>query len=517
MRTVKSFKNINASMLKFFFSIISKFAVRTVLLYTLGEAYIGISSLFASILGLLSLAELGFGNAVIYSLFKPVAENDTVRINALMNFYRKTYLIISGAVLAVGVALMPFLGSFIKDAPENLVNLNVIYLMYIFNVVVSYTFSYNRALLYANQRNDIEAILSLIVQTIYGALQVLVLLLTRNFYVFTLLYPIFTLLENVAITIKVKKTFPQIKARGKIDLQLKKEISKNVLGLLCHRVSGIVIVSADSIIISAFISISILGRYNNYMLPISSIQSMLQMIVIALGSSIGNSVAEKSREENHVIFKKLSYIYFGALIFCSSCLVALLQPLSTLWLKGDEVLNLATIICMVISFYFTMSRYLLGTYKEKAGIILKGAYVSIIEAIVKLVLSLILVHYLGIMGIILGTIISSICVVVILETYIFYKHYLKVSPKGYYLQYIFFILVAAIVGMAAYFGVVYIPSSIPWFILQVFIAVLISGFGFVAFTFWMPQFKESLRTLKAIMQTRKTKLTKESVEETTVS
>ena len=147
-RTEKALYNIVFSVISNVVVLVLKFFNRTILLWTLGEAYLGISGLFSSVFSILDLAELGIGTAITFSMYKPLAENDKEKVKSLMQLYKKSYIAIGIIIMALGIILFPFLPYIIKDKAD-LVNINTIYMLYLAQAVISYCFfSYKSALLF---------------------------------------------------------------------------------------------------------------------------------------------------------------------------------------------------------------------------------------------------------------------------------------------------------------------------------------------------------------------------------
>lgn len=115
MRIKNSLKNIYSGIIGQVICLLCSFITRTFFIRILGSTYLGVSGLFGNILTLLSLAELGVGQAIIFSLYKPLAENDNDKIHALMLVYKKIYRLVFWFVLCVGMALVPFLKYIIND------------------------------------------------------------------------------------------------------------------------------------------------------------------------------------------------------------------------------------------------------------------------------------------------------------------------------------------------------------------------------------------------------------------
>ena len=241
------------------------FILRSAINLTLGAEYLGLNSLFSSIIQVLSLSELGFSSALVYHMYKPIAENDYDTINGLLSLYKKAYKIIGIVVLASGIILTPFLPYIINGTSPNGINIHVLFLIYISNTAISYLmFGYRQSLLVAYQREDLNSIINLFVQVGLQVSQIVVLLLTNNYYIYVLCMPIFTICNNMWILFVSKRLFPWAKPIGKLSKETLQDIKRLVAGTFIQRACAITRNSLDSICISAFLGLTITGIYNNY-------------------------------------------------------------------------------------------------------------------------------------------------------------------------------------------------------------------------------------------------------------
>ena len=158
-----------------------KFVFRRVFVLLLGKEYLGLNGLFTDILSVLSLAELGFGTAVTYSLYRPAATGDTELIKSLMALYRRAYWIIGLIVLAAGLSLTPFLGFFIKGMPKGIPGLSLIYVLNVLNASASYVFAYKSTLLFVHQKKYVDSLIRTAVTAGATAAQIGILLVTGNY------------------------------------------------------------------------------------------------------------------------------------------------------------------------------------------------------------------------------------------------------------------------------------------------------------------------------------------------
>ena len=289
------------------------FVIRTIIIKKLGKKiiiYVGLGSLFTSILQVLSLAELGFGSAIVYSMYKPIAEKDTKMLSALVCFYRKIYRIIGAIILGVGIVIMPLLQFIISgDVPKD-INIYILYIIYLLNTVTSYfMYAYKQSLLLAHQRNDVDSNISSIANLGMYVLQILALLLTENYYAYIIFLPLSTIAINIIRNNKVNKMYPDIGCEGEIPEESKKDMYKRVVGLMLTRVCQVCRNSFDSIVISAFLGLVILGKYQNYYYIMNTIMGFISIIANSVIAAVGNNIVTKSVEDNYKQFNVFTSAY----------------------------------------------------------------------------------------------------------------------------------------------------------------------------------------------------------------
>ena len=177
MRTKNSIKNMIAAMSSNIVTIIIGLVAQAMFIRILGVDYLGLNGLFTNIISMLGIVELGIGNAIIYNLYKPIADNDKESIKSLMKFYKKSYHIIAGIVLIVGLIIIPFLPFLIEEVTVD-VNIILIYLLFLIDIVCSYFLSYKRSIFYAEQKNYIVNIIHIGYTIVLNLFQLLILYFT---------------------------------------------------------------------------------------------------------------------------------------------------------------------------------------------------------------------------------------------------------------------------------------------------------------------------------------------------
>lgn len=477
-RTDNIKRNLIFNVLKFVTQLVLQFVLRTVLIYTMGAEYLGINGLFTNIFAFLNLAELGIGTAIVFSMYKPIADNDVEKIKALQNLYKKFYLYISLVVLALGLVITPFLDFFIKEEVTVNINIYILFLMYLINTLAGYFSAHKRSLLFAYQRNDMENKIRTICIFGMSIIQIAVLAIFKNYYIYFAVNILFTILECILIHLSANKLFPEIRGKSDpLDKDTKKEITKNVSALSLHKMCSLIVSSTDNILISAFLGIAILGAYSNYALIIASIATLFGLITNALMGSVGDLIATRGKEYVYKKYKQIYIIFSYFSGFSCICLFVLIQPFIQVWTGGGVyLLDLFTVVLICITFYFARMRTGVGILKECTGLFYQDMWRTIVEAVVNLVSSIIFVKWLGINGIFLGTILSTIVAPLWVEPYVLYKHYFKKSVWNYFKRYILDALIMVAGAVICYFVCSLIPDGgIWWLILKFAVCIILSN------------------------------------------
>jgi len=400
------------------------FIIRAIIIQTLGSEYLGLSSLFTSILQVLNLAELGFSNAVIYNMYKPVAEKDTKTICALLNLYKKIYRIIGLVVLAVGLVLMPFLPNLIKGNIPADTNLYLLYLIYLLNTASTYfLFAYKSALVNAHQRNDIVSNAHTITSLIQFIAQIIVLLVFKNYYLYIIVQCVTSILNNIAVALIAKKKYPEYICKGEVSKEQKKDIRKKVTGLMIQRICTTTRNSLDSIFISAMIGLTAVAMYSNYYTIMSGVLGIMSILTSSITSSVGNSITTESEEKNYRDMNKFNFIYMWLSGWLTVCLFCLYQPFMQLWMGAENMFPMSVVVLFCLYFYALKMGDIRAMYSDAKGLWYENRFRAIAESVANIILNLILGYFFGIHGIILGTLISLLIINFGYGSQILFKHY----------------------------------------------------------------------------------------------
>lgn len=483
--------------------ILFPFLIRTVMIYTLGIEYLGLNSLFTSILQVLNLTELGIGSAMVYSMYKPIAENDTETICALMQLYKKCYRIIGAIIAIAGLAIVPFINVFVKGSIPDDVDLAVLYLLNLAATVLSYwLFAYRNCLLVAHQRTDISSKVTIVVNSVQFALQIAVLIFLKNYYIYLILLLVGQIAINVITAIVSQKLFPLYMPKGNVDHAILLDIKKKVSALFISKIGGVVLGSADTIIISAFLGLTSLAIYQNYFFIVSSIYGTVEIILNSITAGLGNSLISETEEKNVYDFKNISFSFSWMICICVCCFIVVVQPFMEIWAGKSNVLPFGMVICLALYFIaFEYSR-LFNVYKNAAGSWYNDRFRPLISAILNLILNLSSVRFLGLYGISLSTVVAlSVVEIPWLIYSVYHDVFTSIYEKEYvscFIKEVFVTLISCAFASGA--NLIFIENIFVTMVYRLLAGLSISFFFFWLFFHRTELYKNSIFMIKDVLK-----------------
>lgn len=437
-RIYHSKKNIIIGLLSQILTVLVAFITRTVFIKVLGLEYLGISNVFASVLTILSVAELGVGEAIAFALYKPLAENDENRIKQIMNMFKKTYLIISIIIIILGMVLIPFLKYIIGNS-SGISNIYIIYILYVINSAITYMCSYKKILLIADQKKYVESIITTILTLLMHLAQIVLLLFVDSYIAYFVIQIIFNFLINITLSVIVDKRYPYIKCNNTsvMDKTERKTIYKNFLALAIQKVNGVIAQSIDSIILSTMLGTIIVGKYSNYLMIEKYITQFVVIIFVAITGSVGNLIAKESKEKQFDIFKKINLLSFWVFSVTTICYCVSANSFMIFWLEDETfLLDFSIILVISLNHYVLGVRQAVTLFKNAYGLYWQDRFKPIFSAIVNIVFSIILTKYFGIIGVCLGTLFAYLLVNTIVEPIVLFKYGFKENVFKYYIDYL---------------------------------------------------------------------------------
>lgn len=453
---------------------------RTIFVYKLGVEYLGVSGLFSNVLGILSFSELGISSAIVFSLYKPIAENDREKIKSLLKLYKTAYRVIAVVVTLVGVLLIPFLKYLVNtDIPMG--EIYIFYAIFLFNTVSSYFVSYKTSYVSAMQKNYIVTNTNTIGTIVTDILQIIALLLGASYLIYLLIASVIGLIQKIATVIYLNNRYPVLieKDVKKLDSETKNGIWKNVKALIIHKIGDVSVHQTDNIIVSAFVSTNAVGLISNYTTLNSLVATFTNGLFNSFTASFGNLIAKESKQRQYEIFEMYDLMGFWIFGFVMIAFITLSQPFITLWLGGGLIVDNLTMVLYFISTYLASMTLIPYNFKVAAGRFDEDKWIAFVQAVVNIVVSIAAVKVMGLPGVYVGTIVQRI-VVIAVRPYIVYHYVLDKNVIPYYTRFAIRTLLAGCICVLMWKikSIVLYEISIPRFAVMVVATAVIPNLIF---------------------------------------
>lgn len=473
-RTENSIRNFKYAVMAQIVTIVLSFVTRTCLVRLLGIESVALNGLFTQVITAISLAEMGVGTAIVYNLYKPLADGDHDKVSQLMNLFRTAYWIIGAATLIIGIILIPWLPYLITDISFDMSYIRIVYMMFIFQSAVSYLFSYKIALLNADQNGYIYTRIFTVFKLAGTILILIALVLSRNYLVFLGANILLTVATDLYASHVAQKKYSYLDKRAKLPKKERSQIFSNIRNLFIMQFAGRVVDSTDNILISSLISTILVGLYSNYMVVIGVFKQLSDRLMAAAAPSMGNLFVTDDTDSKEKNLYRLTFIFY---IFASIACVgtySCIQPFVTLWLGSEYLMEMNVVFVLCFLYFVAIIYEPLKNAMFLTGYFDIGRNISFASALINLIVSVILGRKIGIIGIFIGTMCTYV-IEVITKTYYLFKRYLKRSSKQYV-----FLWVRMILVFLAELWIVHIihnnliMSAFPDFLIMGLLSVLIT-------------------------------------------
>lgn len=494
-------RNLLMGVVNYMAWIILPFLLRTVIIYVLGEQYLGLNGLFSSILQVFNIADIGLSSAIQASMYQPIAEKDHQKISALIRFYRNVYSVVGIVILIISVCCLPFLPNLIQGTYPEDVNIYVLFMLYALNAALGYLlFSYSPILINAHQRGDITASVALVSKLLSCVLELVVLLVWRSIVLYVLCNVICTVTQNILNYIISRKRYPQYRCVGQIDRETKRSLYRNTGALLLQKVGNTLSTSFDTIVISSVIGLSSVAIFGNYQYISASVSQLINLVFSAIIASVGNSIVTETLQKNREDFRDISFWSYWLVGWCTICIICLMQNFEWIWTSGTMMLDDATMLMIALCFYFTNIRRPVCTYKDALGIWYTDKFKPLIGGIFNLTMNLILVRIWGISGVVISTILSYVLIEIPWENRVLFKQYFQEKTSGYYLDCGYMMLSTAVAGAMTYVCCRFSGYGVGHMLARMAICVVVPNVIMLLLNFWRNQFRSAWRIAQRILQ-----------------
>jgi O-antigen/teichoic acid export membrane protein len=453
---------------------------RRIFLMYLSVDYLGINGLYSNILTVLSLAGLGLNSAVVYSLYKPVAEDNKPLIASLVRYFRKVYTIIAIVIFALGLALIPFL-KFIINSDLTQSDLVAYYVIFLLNTVSTYFVAHKVTLLFAYQEQRIEKMVSLGSAFVLQILHIIVLLIWKNYYVYIITTVFITIINCIILGIISDKIHPEIKKFKNTVPFDKKPIIQRIQSTFIYKIGAVAINSTDNILISIIVNTAAVGLYSNYFVIVNAIQGFIATITTSLISGIGNLSAQGSIKRQHDLFFMMLLFYHFIAVTGGVGFFLLFNDLISIWLGKEYLFSQTIIFAIALSFYQTNAISPIWMFREANGLFKEVKYLLLVTAFLNIILSIVFGRMWGIFGILIATTISRIITQVWYEPRILFRNVFGYTAKEYWQKQTKYFLLSCVVFVASYCAIAYMPHSFAFLVLKAALIVGISTLVFWVF------------------------------------
>lgn len=432
-RTTNSLKNMAASVTYQLLNLVLSFVSRTVFLQVLGVGYLGISGLFGDVLSMLNMAELGFGTAMTFSMYKPLAENDQETLAGLTQFYKKVYRIIALAIAGIGVALIPFL-PYLVNLEQELEHLELYYVLFLASHVASYLVVYKTTVLYADQKNHILLKYSSYWSMAQTIVMLLVLWLTHNYILYLVTQVVFVYAQNFHKSYIAQKHYPFLNKKVTLPKEKTNGIFKDVGSAFLYKIANVLITATDNTLISVLVSTEMVGYYSNYNIIVGRLSNIAGTLFYSLVASLGNLIAKESHKRRYQVFQAMQSISSILSVFCSACIFLLEEDFIRIWLGPEYILSKLTLIAIVLNFFFKIAISPVTSFREAAGLFRKTKFIMLWTAVLNIVFSIILGKLIGLAGILFATSISRVLTFYWYEPLLLYRDFFNQPCRQYFAE-----------------------------------------------------------------------------------
>lgn len=470
---------------------------RTIFIEHLGNAYVGVNGLYSEILSVLSFTELGFGNALIFAMYEPVAHNKELETMQLLDFYRKVYRLIACAIALLGTAIIPFLPHIVKGADFlTLQELRLYYVIFLFNTVCSYFVTYKYSYVTALQKNYIYTNFDSVFSMATSFLQIAVILLTNDFLAYLLTHSICLALSRVAAALYLNRKFPILtkKPAEPLPAGKRRRIFTDVKALALGQFASVAVHSTDNIIISSLSGLGVLGvgLVNNYMMLINNVLAFVTILFNSVVAGFGNLAATSGLEEYREAFEEANFINFWIYGFCSIAFFVLTPPFIALWIGEESLIDNVSFLLIIINLYLQGQCTIYMYARSAKGEFRRGIVPVIVQPIVNLVVSIIGAKTLGLVGVYIGTVVSRL--VLVMRPSLEYRYFFGRSAWEYYGKLVLHFAATFLAGLAAYMAVQPLLPAASWgrFVMGVCVVAVLPNLIFLLLFFRAKEFKAVL-------------------------
>ena len=474
-RVNNSIRNIVINVSTQVLNYVLRFLTRTIFIHELGKEVLGLNGLFMSILYFLSFSELGISTVIGYLLYKPLATNDQKKISVLMRVLRNSYWAIGFIITVLGFACIPFFKYIILDYDMNPYS-TACFIVFILTSSLSYIFSYKSTLLIIDQKEYIFSLFNSVFLIMQNIIQIILLIFFHSYLYYLIAALGCVLLLNYCISkyVDTKYNYIKVYSQQNIDKDTKQNIFKLIKASLFNNIGSSILSSSDNVIYSSLFGLGVVGEISNYTLICTSAFLINARILNAITPSIGNYCALENKDKQYTIFRCTMLLVFYICSLISISLLISIQDIIILWIGKEYLIDYSIVFFIILNSFCI---YLAGpvyTFQVTCGYADRLVYKRVFQVIINIVLSIVLGLTIGVKGVILATIFSFVLTIFWMEPNLVFREGFGISPKKYYIQYIYYLLIFVFEYAFMLFISTMFDNIISLGILKVIIKIVVS-------------------------------------------
>lgn len=460
-RLHKSILNAEVNLIFYFLSLFLAFFSRKIFLECLGDEFIGLTGTLGNILGYLNLAELGIGSCISFFLYKPLQSGNRVVIQELLSVIGYLYRWIGLLILSCSIVISLFFPLIFSNEELGLGIVYFAFYSFLCSSIIGYFINYRQVLLSADQKNYLVAIYFQSANLLKIAIQIFLAYTYKNLYIWIAIEFLFGIIGCIILNWKINKEYPWLKTnknQGRFLLKKYPEILKNTRQIFIHQIKDFTLSKSDELFVFIFVSLKMVAYYGNYIMIISKISFLFKSALDGVNAGIGNLVAEGNKSQMIKVFWELMTIrHFIAGFICFS-VYSFIEPFISLWLGSEYILDHTILVLLVVYIYISNSRGVVDAFNHAHGLY-ADVWSAWAELILNVSVTIVAGIYYGIVGILLGKLISLGFIVIWWKPYYLFSSGFKLNTSVYWTGAIRYYIIFAFSFSISIFINQYIPIN----------------------------------------------------------
>jgi O-antigen/teichoic acid export membrane protein len=458
--------NIKVGMVFYVLTLFLAFFSRKIFLNCLGAEFIGLTGMLMNIMSFLSVAELGIGASIVYFLYKPLQEDNHEKINEVMSMLAFLYRCIGGIIGVSGLTVSIFFPWWFDNLTTGLPLVYFAFYSFLASSVAGYVFNYKQLLVGANQKQYLVSAYFQTISIVQSITQILLAYYYRNLWLWVVVGLVFTIIGIIVFNYRIRQLYPWLRinlTEGRQNLKRYPEVLLKTRQIFVQKIKDFILYRSDELMVGIFVSVTQVAFYGNYTIITSKLNFLVNILSDGMNAGVGNLVAEGNDQNTMKVFWELTAIRFlitGAVVFG---LLLFLQPFVTYWFGPQYRLSNIIVYLLVFNIFIFLSRGVVENYISAHGLF-SDVWASWMELGLNLTITICLAPFYGIVGILLGKILSVFFIALFWKPYFLFSRGLKKSVfiywRGMLTYYVIFTLFTALTISLSYFIITPLVTSL---------------------------------------------------------